>query len=336
MFSRVRTGLLAGLMLLAAGLSQAQREVPTVSAAQGLSCLRQTESLPRYPQRGRWDRGRGSMRVLLHFRRPDAAPDIAVLLNTAREDMQDEAYRYLRGYRLPCLQPEDGVVDAVQEFSFSNADRPPVSLPPERGPDQGPDRCLVMPRNDAQVHLGFSSVGVEHVLAKTVFTGDGQAAPEVKLVFSTGDNRLEQAVREQLAQYRMPCRQAGMRPQTFRQLFSMYPKGVRRYVFERDTYDLVGFLNLTRDTPARAAYFDFNTMNCPFKVQYQVWGQGLPNEAWVAGERANPNRQPFLAWLAGLSLQTQSDKQALDLFGSHLQIEIPCTDMDLRDADSSR
>ena len=331
MISWVRAGLLAGWMLLACGLSQAQSEVPAVSPAQSLSCLQKPESPPRYPRRSRLDHRRGAMRVLLHFKRPDEAPEVEVLLNTAQEDMQDEAYRYLRGYRLPCLQPADGVVDAVQEFAFVSSDRPPAPLPPESGKNGGPGRCVVAPRKDARVHLGFSSVGVEHVLAETVFSGDGEAPPEIRMVFSTGDRRLEAAVQEQLAQYRMPCRQAGDRPQTFRQLFSLHPKGVRRYGFEQEHYDLAGFLALTRDTPARAAYFDFNTMSCPFKVEYRVWGQGLPNEAWVAGERRDPNRQPFLAWLASLSLDTRSDKQALDLFGSHLQIDIPCADMDLRD-----
>ncbi|PZP32353.1 MAG: hypothetical protein DI603_09955 [Roseateles depolymerans] len=317
--------------MLGSGAAMAQSEIPTLSAAQRLSCLERPERPPRYPGHGRLDRGRGAMRVLLHFRRADAPPEIEVLLNTAREDMQDEAYRYLRGYRLPCLQPEDGVVDAVQEFSFSNSDRLPAPLPPESRDGQSPGRCVVQPRRDARVHLGYSSVGVEHVLAEARFAGGPDDPPEVRVSFSTGDRRLEDAVREQLAQYRMPCRQAGDRPQTYRQLFSLHPKGVRRFAFSRESYDLAGFLALTRDTPARAAYFDFNTMSCPFKVEYRVWGLGLPNEAWVAGERANPNRQPFLDWLAAQSLDTRSDKQALDLFGSHLQITIPCADMDLRD-----
>lgn len=331
MISLVRVGLLAGVLIGCSAAAQAQSEIPTLSDAQRLSCLERPTQPPRYPARSRLDHGRGAMRVLLHFRQADAPPEIEVLLNTAREDMQDEAYRYLRAYRLPCLQPEDGVVDAVQEFSFSNSDRPPAPLPPESRDGQSPGRCIVQPRKDTKVHLGYSSVGVEHVLAEARFAGGADDPPDIRLSFSTGDRRLEDAVREQLAQYRMPCRKAGDRPQTFRQLFSLHPKGVRRFAFSQETYELTRFLALTRDTPARAAYFDFSTMNCPFKVEYRVWGLGLPNEAWVAGERANPNRQPFLAWLAAQSLDTRSDKQALDLFGSHLQIAIPCTDMDLRD-----
>lgn len=318
------------LCLLAfSSTSDAQSEVEPRSPAQTLSCLERPDRPPRYPQRDRLDHRSGAMRVLLRFTRPDAAPDVEVLLNTAREDMQDEAYRYLRGYRLPCLSADDGVVKAVQEFSFSNSDRPPTPLPPETSA-RGPARCLVVPRKDAKVHLGYSSVGVEHLLVEITFAGDGDSPPSVKQLFTTGDSRLEKSVREQLELYRMPCRQAGDRPQKFTQLFSLHPKGVRRFGFQRQVYDLPAFLAMTRDTPTRAAYFDFTSMACPFKVDYLVWGQGLPNEAHVAGP-LNPNRQPFLAWLAKLELDTKSDKQALDLFGSRLQIEIPCTDMDLRE-----
>ena len=323
------TAVRCSLLLLASlGVAaQAQTEVSAKSAAQSLACLVKPADPPRFPERHKLDRGYGGMRVLLTFAKPDAAPQVEVLFNSAREDMQDEMHRYVRRYRLPCLIAQDGVVKAVQEFSFTNTDREATPLAAARD-SNAPPFCLVMPRQDMQ---GWSSIGrqeVEHVVVGATFTGNGQQPPEVKILHSTGSSRAEAAVRERLAAYRMPCRTGSEGPQTFQQQFTHTPSGYRRSVFKREAFGLAEFLRMTREPLKLTASYDFQTMGCPFKVRYMVYGGNVPNEANVRGP-VDPNKLPFLAWLAGLQLAFKNDAQANDLFGSELQIDVPCGSLSL-------
>lgn len=315
-------------MNVLAGAARAQTEVRERSAAQSLACLVKPDKAPEYPVRDKVDRGYGAMRVLLRFSKPDAAPDVEVLFNSARQDMQDEAYRYLARLRLPCLSPADGVVTAVQEFSFVNTDRDATPLELER-PDGEPPFCLVMPRRDMPRYDGLGRMDIEHVVVAATFTGDGREPPEVKILHSTGSRRFEATVRDRLAQYRMPCRKGGERPQTFQQQFSMIPADKPRYAFLRESLGLVEFLRMTRDAGKLRAAYDFNTMGCPFKVDYTVYGGALPNEAKVRGA-SDPNKLPFLDWLAGLPLAFKNEGQASAMFGSQLQIDVPCGTLNLR------
>lgn len=317
------------LLLLAslAAAAQAQTEVRAASEAQSLACLVKPAQAPRFPQRHKLDKGFGGMRLLLTFTKPDEAPSVEVLYNSAREDMQDEVERYVSRYRLPCLTLQDGSVKAVQEFSFNNTDRDATPLPPERT-GKAPPFCLVSPRHDME---GWSSIGrqeVEHVVIAATFSGDGKQPPEVTILHSTGSSRAEAAVRARLAQYRMPCRTGSEGPQSFQQQFTHVPSGYRRAVFKREAFELVEFLRMTREPMKLTASYDFQTMNCPFKVDYMVYGGAVPNEAKTSGA-ADPNRAPFLSWLAGLKLAFANDKQANDLFGSQLQINIPCGTLNL-------
>jgi hypothetical protein len=318
-------------LLLVAGMAQAQTEVRAKSEAQSLACLVKPAKPPRFPEKHKLDRGHGAMRVMLSFTKPDAAPRVEVLFNSAREDMQDEVLDHLRRYRLPCLTPQDGTVKAVQEFSFNNTDRDATPLPAERRGDE-PPFCLVMPRRDME---GWRTVGrqeVEHVVIAATFAGDGSQPPEVKVIHSTGSASAEAAVRARVAEYRMPCRTGKEEPQSFQQQFTHTPSGHRRHVFKREAFRLVEFLRMTREPRQLKASFDFSSMGCPFKVSYLVYGGAVPNEAKVKGEAGpstDPNKLPFLNWLASLQLGFKDDAQANDLFGSELQIDVPCGTLNL-------
>jgi len=323
----MRRLLVAGLLAACALAASAQTEVKARSEAQTLACLVKPAEPPRYPARHKLDHGHGAMRVRLTFRKPDAAPEVEVLFNSAREGMQDEAFRYLRGYRLPCLTPKDGAVQAVQEFSFTNTDRDATPLS-EAHRDDEPPFCLVMPRRDMAGWRSFGNWGLEHIVVAATFTGDGRQPPEVRIIHSTSSSRGEAAVRERLAEYRMPCRTGSEEPQSFQQQFSYVPHGYRRAVFTREAFGLVEFLRMTREPLKLRAAYDFNSMDCPFKVRYMVYGGAVPNEART-GKPEDPNRLPFLDWLAGLQLDFKNERQANDLFGSELQIDVPCGTLNL-------
>lgn len=335
MLKKLCRGAVVMVLAITVGVSQGQTEVHPLSAAQSLSCLSKPAQALKYPELNQLDRGFGAMRLKLSFRAPQTPPEVEVLYSSARPDMQELVFNYVAAYRLPCLAAADGVVSAVQEFSFTNNDLDATPIPPER-PQRGDELpfCLVMPREEIDLGNGLRANGTEHVVIVATFAGDGLQPPGVSIVHSTHNPHFERLVRERLAQYRMPCRKAGSPPQSFQQQFSFFPSDQTRYGLKREVFGLVEFLALTRNPLEQKVRFDFNTMGCPFKVDYWIYGGSVPNEATVMGvdrRKSDPNKLPFLAWLASLEIKFASKRQADDLFGSQLQINVPCTVLNLQE-----
>lgn len=324
----MRKLLVAALLCGFAFGASAQTEVLVRSEAQRLGCLVRPDGPPRYPQRNKLDREDGAMRLLLKFVKPDAKPVVEVLFNAAREDMQDQVFDYVARYRLPCLKPEDGEVSAVQDFSFQNNDRDPTPMLADSHADDRTPLCVVMPRRALDYRMGMGRPETEHLVAEIAFKGDGRQPPEVRFTYSKASARFEQAVREWVSEYRMPCRTAQDKPRVIEQRFSMYPDNKRRVGFKRERFPLPEFLGMTRDAAKLRANFDLKTMGCPFKVNFVVGGGDYPNKATVTGP-ADPNKAVFLAWLRGLQLDFKTEDIANDLFGSQLQIDVPCGTLNL-------
>lgn len=325
----MRRLLVMALLGVCALSAEAQTEVATPSEAQSLGCLVKPAEIPRFPTRDKLDLGFGAMRLLLTFSRPDAPPEVQVLLNTAREDMQDQVHAYVAKMRLPCLKPGDGTVSAVQDFNFYNGSRDLTPMP--ENPVSPGFSCLVMPRTGMNYTQGRRREEVQHVVARIAFTGDGQQAPEVTFIYSNGTSRYEQVVREWVSQFRMPCRTAEDKPRVIQQQFTMHPDDRRRYGFTRDRVGLMEFLAMTREPQKLQAYFDMNTMNCPFSVSYVVGGGPIANQA-SAGPKRDPNRVAFLRWIESLPLDFKTAEVANNLFGTGLQIDVPCGTLDLKGA----
>jgi len=325
-FGRMAMGV--GLLVGLAHVAHAQTDITPRTAAQSLSCLSKPAEPPRYPAQNKYDRGSGLVRVLLKFNAPDQPPTLEILANTARENMQDQVERYVSAYRLPCWQPSDGTVQAVQEFSFSNSDVGPTALAPDRSHTQTAS-CIVMPRKDLK-GLNSSPLDneVSHVVVAVAFSGDGEQAPEVKVLHATADSRIQEAIVEFAQSYRMPCRTGKEAPNVFRQLFKFAPRAAPRISLKQDHFSLREFLQMTPEPQKLAAHFDFHTMSCPFEVKYRIYGPALPNEAEVAGP-TDANKALFLDWLAKQSLTFKNERQANALFGSILHIQVPCGVLDL-------
>lgn len=313
-----------GVSLLGCALgAAAQTEVRPMSEAQRLACLSKPADPPRYPQQHQFDREQGSMRLMLKFSKPDAPPTVEVLFNSARKDMQDLAHAYVAAYRLPCLRAEDGVVSAVQDFDFRNHDRDPTPLPIDI--DDKLPLCLVMPREEFSHTISHLSrrARAEHIVAELVFRGDGNQPPEVEFRYTRASGSFEVSARDWLSKYRMPCRQAGDPPRHILQTLSMHPEGKRRYGLTQERFGLIEFLRMTREPEKLRVRFDLTTMACPFKLTYTVGNEQYPSLATVEGP-ANPNQQGFLAWLSSLQLAFPSRDTANDVFGSALQVDVPC------------
>lgn len=317
---------LAGLLCVATPWVAAQPvDVTPRSPAQALQCLERREAPPVYSKLRDVDRHEGRMRVLLRFSKPDAAPAVEVLANTAREDMQDEFFRYLGGFRLPCLASEDGEVSLVQELHYNATDLEP--LPFEDGEAARRFQCLVMPRKSGEP-VESSSYKVEHVVALLAFDGDGEQEPKIRTLHSSGDRQFEKAVYAQASQYRMPCRRAGDKPTEMRQVFTLVPYNARYFRLTRERFGLMEFLSMTADIRQVQADFDFKTMSCPFSVRYHILGPTLPNEVTTVGKR-DPNRVAFLKWLSERQLVFNSKVMADSMFGERLQIDVPCGHLQL-------
>jgi hypothetical protein len=299
--------------------------VESLSPARSLSCLVTPKEALRYPAQDKFDRQSGLVRVQLHFENADTPPRVQILANTAREDMSSMVQDYVRKYRLPCLGGSDGTIIAVQDFTFSNTEQQPLPVSGTEGPK--PDFCVIAP-TDPVPTPAMGSDESEHVILEFNFDGDGQSPPKISTAFSTGWERLERVVRNWASQYRMPCRHAGDPPFTAKQKFSFIPASGRSHQWKTEVFSLPEFLRMTRDPASLTADFDLNTMDCPFLVNYTTNNPHLPNVAQSSFPE-NPNRIGFLKWLAELQLNFANKRQANDLFGSTLQIQVPCGQLQL-------
>lgn len=316
---------IAGSAMAASGTT----DVSPPSPAQSLSCLQRPEQPPKFPERGNYDRTGGFARVKLQFTAPDKAPDVQLLANSLREDMLDVVTRHLGRYRLPCLQPADGTVSAVQEFEFSNSQKAPLPLAPDETTPRGRlEVCYTRPKQDMVFDVLNAGREVNNIVIAMTFAGDGEQPPEVKVLHAQAVPFAVDTVVEWARWSRMPCRKAGESPVVLRQSFRLYPPGLQRQVLKVEQLNLVDFLAMTENPQAEGVRFDFNTMACPFNVNYTMYGPALPNEV-TDGEK-KPDRAIFIDWLARQNLKFSSPKQARALFGEDLQIRVPCGQLDLQ------
>lgn len=321
--------IVAGLLTASGAL--AQTELVSRSEAQRLDCLVKPAAPLSYPEREARDGSSGAMRLRIRFSRPDAPPDVDILANTASEGMQDRVLAHVAGYRLPCLRADDGVVLAVQDFNFVNTDKTLPLLPLAPADTGKAPECLVRPREDPESVVIPPNAPVMNLVAQITFKGDGQQAPEVEFTYASrkASKGYKLAMARWASGYRMPCRTAQDPPTMVEEHFKLVPTGMPVARFSRERFALMEFLGLTHEPARQKAYFDLNTMNCPFKVAFTVRGGDLPHQARVTGP-ADPNKVAFLDWLAHLQIDFASNAIANELFGSELQIDVPCGVIDLR------
>lgn len=335
---RLRGGALLAALAAAAMGARAQPEADDItppSPAQTLGCLLRPAEPLSVQQNPPNDRNTGLVRLKLRFDAPDAPPQVEVLAASARPQVQRLVRHYVESYRLPCLQPQDGAVDAVQEFAFIGRPHGVVqqqsALVPLASQADLPSRqCLVRPPRDPAPMRGTGRV-LEHVVFSLHFAGDGTQAPQVRMEHSTAPAWAQERILDWAAGFRMPCRQAGDAPAVLRQHFSLGAREVRRYGFSKPVLGLAEFLGMTEQPERLRAWFDFNTMGCPFKVAYKAYGPQLPNLV-QAEPPFNPDRTPFLQWLRERQLHYANEQQAGDLFGRTAVIQVPCGVLDLQSA----
>lgn len=294
-----------------------------------LSCLKQDDS-PLEFANGRAPRTNGGdfMRVKLSFDKPDAPPRVELLYNTATERVYEMVMHRLKSYRLPCLTADQLPLVAVQEFQF---DGPSASAArPLRAQPRPPEElCIVMPSKRLTADDADEIRPYSKIFARLVFDGAGDAPPKVELIHSSASAKLQRDVLAYLAQYRMPCRQAGAKPFEAEQtLVYRAPASKQREPrFTDQVLSLPRFLAATQGARDEHVRFDFSTMSCPFTVAWTALQPVRANRAEDEGP-TNPNRAEFLAWLSRLELRLP-DTARKELIGEALRVEVPCGKLDL-------
>ncbi len=325
-------------LVVASGLVMAcvlavQAHAATVNAAETLGCLTKEGDTPQLAAHLLRRPGpiEGTVRVQLRFSRPDAAPEVVILVNTASEAMQDFVYASVKRYRLPCLPADGDAVLAVQQFRFDGAVAERVTVsnlsPFEQARQHDGEPCLVKPRQAPPSHFTGATPIPSKVLAVLRFDGDGNAPPTVMIQHAQGDPAFADAVIAYGKQYRMPCRQAGDKPVHGEQLFVLGFDRIKDARFVDERVPLSKFLTWVKDRQQLHASFDFDTMNCPFRVRWHFRRPALPNSVVDLGT-PNPRRDAFLTWMAKLETMV-NPRDAVNLFDESIDVDIPCGQLKL-------
>ena len=324
--------LIAVFMAVAlAGAAQAQvDELPSTADAQTLDCLQRGTGAPRFPAVDLQARSSGTVRVSLRFTSADRPPEMTVLFRAASDAMVDAVERHVDDYRLPCLNGP--AVTAVQEFSFRARVTAPITWTPlrptrDRDDPEARAHCLRTPALKPEFNGGRLYRDVANLFVDMTFTTP-DAPPTVTVAYSNAGAHQEAAVRDYVAQYRMPCLGSNARPATLRQHFQFRPPGVAKRVF-KDAIALPDFLSNMKGIREQRVSFDFSSMNCPFQV---AWTLGQPKLNNLVGQVGPPdaNRTEFLTWLRGLEMDMQESRFE-QLVGQTVIVNVACGTLDLGD-----
>lgn len=314
------------LAAMAAGRVDASGVQPDDTVASTLSCLERTNKPPQFVE-GTSRQDRGLMRVKLTFDRPDQAPIVEVLANTATKSMQDQVLQFVNGYRLPCLKGEQGSVQAVQDFAFEGYVTPDGRPLRPLSQQLPPNTCIVEPNRTLTVN-GTPQDGVVKVIAQGRFDGDADQPPTITYLYTSGSLRAQRYIGEHLAAFRMPCRKPGDPPVVFEKTFVALFNGSKQASFNQKLIPLSQFLAYMQGWQDKRVYFDLNTMDCPFKLNWTSMRPVAANRVREFG-MPNPNRTELLTWLSSMELK-MSDQLRDQLLAESLVIDVPCGKLDLK------
>lgn len=314
------------LTALLAGALQAQPLESERMAPKALACLDKGGPAIHYPPADWQMRREGFLRLSLKFSAPDRAPETEVLFRAASDAMLDEVRWHVRGYRVPCL-PAGEIVTAVQEFRFTPRATDPIAWSPARPVRQDEEdrsakaaACMRTPPSPPDLWGSTFQRDVVNIITQLTFTAP-DAAPDVKVVYSSAATSQVKSVQAYVSQYRAPCVTAGDPPYVVQQQFTYRPYGAPAKVF-KDAVKLTSFLSHIKGIHAEQVSFDFGTMDCPFQVAWTLGRPAIDNRVGQVGT-PNLNRAEFLAWLAGLEMNVNERDFEL-MLGQTLLLNVPC------------
>lgn len=317
LFGAAPTAALAADMALAPSPALACLTLPAGAAAR-----------PEYPPEALERKEGGVVRVQLVFRYPDQRPDVKILHSSDMSLLDTVVEKHVRQYRVPCMQPDAGPVTLLQEYSFDPDGRSRVMASAPRDEADlaraAQMECLRHKIAGSKPVYPQGSLRLEEqgtLLAKMHFTAPDQP-PSLEWVAATPHKNLRRSVEEYAEGLTLPCQHDG--PIDVIIAYHFVIDGGARTSFK--DIKLPTLLGASKDL-ATPAFFDLNSMACPFDVRLTYHRPFAKNRVEQL-DTLNPAREPLLNWLAALTLNLTDAKQ-LPLYGNKMIVSVPCGKIDL-------
>jgi Gram-negative bacterial TonB protein C-terminal len=325
----MRPALVALCALVLTGTAAAQTTTVSPTAAQ--RCLTRGEltlGSPAYPQESFERRDAGRVLVELTFRRPDAAPAVNLIDEVGGRPFVESVRTFAEAYRVPCLEAGQSAT-LRQEFVFKPTDgrrayfSPPIDADAQR--QERLQECIAHQRPTERIQYPNQAASRgEHgtVVLKLTFS-DATSPPAITVLDDVNSAALRRAALWYAEGYRMPCH-AGAQVELV-QFYTYKFEGDARVLL--NDMPLTTFLRNVKGIEQANAYFDFNTMGCPFEVRLTLHQPFSDNAVGELGVR-NPERRFFLDWLRRRELNVDT-KTLRAVVAQETTIAVPCTVLSL-------
>lgn len=257
------------------------------------------------------------LRARLTFTAGDVAPSVEWLWKDAPGAVAP-LEQHLRGYRMPCFEPDGGPQWVVQEFWVTpGTGKLEVGevWPTYAGPP-GPGSCYESTETNLEQVRSLPKMA--KVLAFFRFV-EGREAPEVKVGYHIGSSAFLKAVRSDVERYRR-CADGRTDKSWHEQLFQYVPETAGQPKFK--PMEFRAFLRQVKEPEKLRAHFDLSTMRCPFQVAWKLNQPAMKNDA-VTMDDKDDDRRAFLGWLGSLKLDLPAATEAV-MFGESMTISVPC------------
>jgi hypothetical protein len=306
----------------------AQTVAAAPSAAQ--QCLTRApgqEAPLAYPEELLARKDTGRFKVSLTFHGPDAAPWFRVLDDTPIDKSFIRVVReYVAGYRVPCMAAGDPPVVFTQEYVFApNDGRKVMATQPTDERERLRQTLAKCVRSEAAAPPEYPEGARQLEMQGKVYVElafDGPTSPPVVRVHDSPHSRLLATAMKHAQSMRMPCHPGDGRV-AIDMLYKFSLIGDRRTLLKD-----ANVASVVRSAAAfpRPAYFDWNTMGCPFDLRLTYFQPFRPNQVQQL-ETDRPERQAFMDWLSAVRLKLD-DKTNNAVLGDTMTVHVPCGTLD--------
>ncbi len=319
-------------VLCALALAQAVRaQTIAVAPSAAQRCLTRGEltlGTPSYPQESFERRDSGRVLVELTFQRPDAPPSLKVVDESGGRPFVDSVRTFVDAYRVPCLEAGQSAT-LRQEFVFRPTDgrRAYFTWPIDADALRQEQLQACVAHQKPQTSITYPERALRRgergtVVVRLTFS-DAASLPAITVLDNAGSSILTRAAVSHAEGYRMPCHTGA--PVDYVQFYIYRLEGEARLLL--NDMPLTGFLRNVKGIEQTNAYFDFNTMGCPFEVRLTVHQPFTANAVGELGTH-NPERRFFVDWLRRRELNVDT-KTLRAVIAQETTIAVPCTILSL-------
>ncbi|MES2298698.1 MAG: hypothetical protein V4582_16765 [Pseudomonadota bacterium] len=312
-----------------ASLSQAPAQADESALAQSpaLACLTRAASAPTapaYPPERYARKDGAEIHVSLRFSGADREPAIRVDDADASTDFTEAIREFARHYRIPCMASGDPAVTLRQAYVFIPNDGRKVVLPSELVDDADVARREQL-KCVTNVHgmdkpiwpsKALRSNAEEKLFLSYSFSAPDRA-PELKWLVEPKNRDFRKALESYLDGLRLPCLKG--EPITVTMLY-VFEVEENAHTVLKDT-TLPKLIGASKDY-ALPAYFDFNTMGCPFSLRL-TYQRPYALNAVHELEASLPARKPLLEWMQKFTFKLEDDVNR-KVLGDTMTVTIPC------------